>query len=72
MSRYNVLVLVSFCCGMLYYSMQVLWPRQSALLFVPADDPIMRGVYANLTAFATWREFSERPKVFQASPSDTI
>ncbi|EXJ68957.1 uncharacterized protein A1O5_07889 [Cladophialophora psammophila CBS 110553] len=52
--RYNLLVLVGFCCGMLYYSMQVLWPRQSGLLFVPADDPIMRGVYANLTTWGTW------------------
>lgn len=62
-SRYNVLVVVGFCCGMLYYSTQVLWPRQSALLFVPADDPIMRGVYANLTFWATWSEFSDRLKI---------
>lgn len=52
--RYNVLVLIGFCCGMLYYSMQVMWPRQSALLFVPATDPIMRGVYANITLWGTW------------------
>ncbi|KIV81575.1 hypothetical protein, variant [Exophiala sideris] len=51
---YNVLVLVGFCCGMLYYSMQVIWPRESALLFVPADKPIIRGIYANLTTLATW------------------
>ncbi|KAK5943976.1 hypothetical protein PMZ80_003257 [Knufia obscura] len=51
---YNVLVVVSFCLGMLYYSMQVLWPRQSALLFASADQPIMRGVYANLTLWGTW------------------
>lgn len=43
---------------MLYYSMQVLWPRQSALLFVPANDPIMRGLYANLTLFGTWSKTS--------------
>jgi hypothetical protein len=41
---------------MLYYSMQVLWPRQSALLYVPADRPILRGVYANLTLMGTWGE----------------
>ena len=43
---------------MLYYSMQVLWPRQSSLLFASADQPIMRGVYANLTLWGTWRECS--------------
>ena len=41
---------------MLYYSMQVLWPRESSLLFVPADEPLIRGAYANLTVFATWRK----------------
>lgn len=41
---------------MLYYSMQVLWPRQSALLYVPANEPILRGVYANLTLMGTWGE----------------
>lgn len=38
---------------MLYYSMNVIWPRQSALLFVPANDPIIRGVYANMVSFGT-------------------
>jgi hypothetical protein len=52
-----VLVFVGFCCGMLYYSMQVIWPRESALLFVPADKPVIRGIYANLTTLATWGEF---------------
>lgn len=33
---------------MTYYSMLVIWPRQSGLLFVPAEDTIMRGVYANI------------------------
>lgn len=42
---------------MLYYSMQVLWPRQSSLLYVPANEPILRGVYANLTLMGTWSEF---------------
>lgn len=55
---YNVLVVVSFCCGMLYYSMQVLWPRQSALLFVPADKPIIRGIWANITPLASWGQSS--------------
>lgn len=38
---------------MLYYSMNVLWPRQSGLLFVPVNRPIMAGVYANLVSFGT-------------------
>jgi hypothetical protein len=39
---------------MLYYSMQVLWPRQSGAIFASADQPILRGVYANLTIWGTW------------------
>jgi hypothetical protein len=42
---------------MLYYSMQVLWPRQSGLLFASVEQPILRGVYANLTIWGTWRKF---------------
>jgi hypothetical protein len=38
---------------MLYYSNLVIWPRLSALVFVPADDIIMRGLYANITNFST-------------------
>jgi hypothetical protein len=30
-----------------------IWPRQSALLWVPADKPIIRGVYANMVSFGT-------------------
>ena len=42
---------------MLYYSMQVMWPRQSGLLFASAEQPILRGVYANLTIWGTWCEY---------------
>lgn len=41
---------------MLYYSMQIIWPRQSALLYVPEHQPILRGVYANLTLMGAWGE----------------
>ncbi|OAL37167.1 hypothetical protein AYO20_03645 [Fonsecaea nubica] len=34
------------------YSKAVLWPRISTLLFVPADDLILRVLYANMSAFA--------------------
>lgn len=53
-TSYTVLLGVSFLCGMLYYSMQVLWPRESALLFVSATDPIIRGLYANLTSWGSF------------------
>ena len=33
--------------------MNVIWPRQSGLLWVPADKPIIRGVYANMISFGT-------------------
>lgn len=38
---------------MLYYSNLVIWPRVSALVFIPANDIIMRGLYANMTSFST-------------------
>ncbi|EHL01082.1 putative HC-toxin efflux carrier TOXA [Glarea lozoyensis 74030] len=48
-----MVIVVCFVGGMLYYSMTVLWPRQSATLFVPADKPIMRGIYANIFPLGT-------------------
>lgn len=50
---FTALLVVCFVAGMLYYSMNVLWPRESALLFVPANDTIIRGVYANMVSFGT-------------------
>ncbi|KAK3703014.1 hypothetical protein LTR37_014744 [Vermiconidia calcicola] len=50
---FSVLLVVCFVGGMLYYSMNVLWPRQSGLLFVPTDKPIIAGVYANMVGFGT-------------------
>lgn len=56
---------------MLYYSMQVIWPRQASLLFVPANEPILRGVYANLTLFGTWGESHYSPvRTFLCESSD--
>ncbi|KAF2475799.1 MFS general substrate transporter [Lindgomyces ingoldianus] len=51
--EFTALLVVCFVAGMLYYSMNVLWPRQSSLLFVPAGDTIIRGVYANMVSFGT-------------------
>ncbi|KAK5689494.1 hypothetical protein LTR97_012834 [Elasticomyces elasticus] len=50
---FTVILVVCFVGGMLYYSMNVLWPRQSGLLFVPAGKPIIAGVYANMVSFGT-------------------
>lgn len=49
-----MILIVCFVCGMLYYSFPVLWPRESAILFISTDDLILRGVYANLSAWGTW------------------
>ncbi|KAL4926336.1 fungal trichothecene efflux pump [Aspergillus undulatus] len=50
---FTSVIAVTFVGGMLYYSMNILWPRQSALLYVPAGDSIMQGVYANMFSFGT-------------------
>lgn len=36
---------------MLYYSMNVIWPRQSGLLWAPADQPVIRGVFSSMVAY---------------------
>lgn len=51
--RFTSFLVVCFVAGMLYYSMNVIWPRQSGLLWVPVDRPIIRGVYANMVSFGT-------------------
>jgi hypothetical protein len=53
-SRFDVVIVVCFVGGMLYYSMNVIWPRQSQALFVGPEDPIMRGVYAMIFSCGTW------------------
>ncbi|KAF2637624.1 MFS general substrate transporter [Massarina eburnea CBS 473.64] len=50
---FSALLVVCFVAGMLYYSMNVLWPRQSTLLFLNSSDTIIRGVYANMVSFGT-------------------
>ncbi|KAK7408047.1 hypothetical protein QQX98_009762 [Neonectria punicea] len=51
--RFTAFLVVCFVAGMLYYSLNVIWPRQSALLWVPADKPIIRGVFSNMVSFGT-------------------
>lgn len=51
--EFTMVLVICFVGGMLYYSMNVLWPRQSGLLFVPANKPIIAGVYANMVSFGT-------------------
>ncbi|KAL4738812.1 fungal trichothecene efflux pump [Aspergillus similis] len=50
---FTSIVGVTFVGGMLYYSMNVLWPRQSSLLYVPTGDSTLQGVYANMVSFGT-------------------
>lgn len=65
-----MVIVVCFVGGMLYYSMNVLWPRQSQAFFVPEDDIIMRGVYATIFSCGTWRKsstFTELPSLHFAN-----
>ncbi|EEY23513.1 conserved hypothetical protein [Verticillium alfalfae VaMs.102] len=55
--RFDMVIVVCFVGGMLYYSMNVLWPRQSQAFFVPEGDIIMRGVYATIFSCGTWIVF---------------
>ncbi|KAG9249765.1 fungal trichothecene efflux pump [Emericellopsis atlantica] len=52
--EFDMVIVVCFVGGMLYYSMNVLWPRQSQAFFIPEDDIIMRGVYAMIFSCGTW------------------
>jgi len=57
-----VILVVSFVGGMLYYSMNVLWPRQAAQLFVPASNVMERGGHAVIFAWGGIREFSSQSR----------
>ncbi len=48
---FTVVLIVIFVAGMLYYSNLSLWPRISSLLFVDANDTILRGIYTEVTSF---------------------
>ncbi|OJJ54342.1 hypothetical protein ASPSYDRAFT_94096 [Aspergillus sydowii CBS 593.65] len=50
---FSSIIAVTFVGGMLYYSMNILWPRQSTLLYVPTGDSTLQGVYANMVSFGT-------------------
>ncbi|KAB5585205.1 fungal trichothecene efflux pump [Coniochaeta sp. 2T2.1] len=52
--EFDMVIVVCFVGGMLYYSMNVIWPRQSQALFVGPEDIIMRGVYATIFSCGTW------------------
>lgn len=53
-----MVIVVCFVGGMLYYSMNVLWPRQSQAFFIPEGAIVMRGVYAMIFSCGTWRTFT--------------
>jgi hypothetical protein len=48
-------IVVCFVGGMLYYSMTTLWPQMSAQFFLPANKPIMRGLYSTIFSFGSFR-----------------
>jgi MFS family permease len=50
--RFSMVLVVCFVGGMLYYAMNVLWPRQSQLLFT-GPDPIIKGLYAEMIPLGT-------------------
>ncbi|KAF9879319.1 hypothetical protein CkaCkLH20_02862 [Colletotrichum karsti] len=52
--EFDMVMVVCFVGGMLYYSMNVLWPRQSQAFFVGPEETIMRGVYATIFSCGTW------------------
>lgn len=47
-----MVLVVCFVGGMLYYAMNVLWPRQSQLLFT-GPDPIIKGLYSEMIPLGT-------------------
>lgn len=49
--KFTSFLVLCFVAGMLYYSLLVIWPRQSTLLFINSTDTIIRGVYASLVAY---------------------
>ncbi len=53
--EFDMVIVVCFVGGMLYYSMNVLWPRQSQAFFIKADTPVvMKGVWAIIFSCGTW------------------
>ncbi|ERS96211.1 hypothetical protein HMPREF1624_07120 [Sporothrix schenckii ATCC 58251] len=53
--EFDMVIVVCFVGGMLYYSMNVLWPRQSQAFFIGADTPVvMKGVWAIIFSCGTW------------------
>ncbi|OBU00189.1 hypothetical protein VE01_01764 [Pseudogymnoascus verrucosus] len=50
--QFTMVLIVCFVGGMLYYSMNVLWPRQSQLLYT-GPDPIQKGLYAEMIPLGT-------------------
>ncbi|KIW02240.1 uncharacterized protein PV09_06393 [Verruconis gallopava] len=50
-SEFTAYLVLCFVAGMMYYSLSVIWPSQSTLLFINTSDTILRGVYASLIAY---------------------
>lgn len=53
--EFDMVIVVCFVGGMLYYSMNVLWPRQSQAFFIEPTAPVvMKGVWAIIFSCGTW------------------
>ncbi|KAF2113794.1 fungal trichothecene efflux pump [Lophiotrema nucula] len=50
---FTAILVVTFVAGMLYYSNLIVWPRLSALVWIPADDIMKRGLFANIANWST-------------------
>lgn len=53
--EFDMVIVVCFVGGMLYYSMNVLWPKESQTLFISAStSPVMKGVWAIIFSCGSW------------------
>jgi len=50
---FTAILVVVFVAGMLYYSNLIIWPRLTSLIWIPADDIMKRGLYANISNLTT-------------------
>lgn len=49
--KFTSFLVVCFVAGMQLYSLNVIWPQQSTLLFIPQNETMIRGAYASLANF---------------------
>ncbi|CAK7202974.1 hypothetical protein SEUCBS139899_005701 [Sporothrix eucalyptigena] len=52
--EFTMVIVLVFVGGMLYYSMNVLWPQQASIFFVRSDQLILRGLYSTIFSFGSF------------------